>query len=85
MGFGVPLGTWFRHELRDYLADLLLSSNARYRTYLSAPYVHALVKRHQAGTTNAGLQLWSLLCFELWLQALPGWTRPNVAPVVGSR
>ena len=84
MGFGVPLGAWFRHELRDYVADLLLSNNARYRTYLSAPYVHALVKRHQAGKINAGLQLWSLLCFELWLQALPGWTRHKVTPVTVS-
>ena len=74
MGFGVPLGTWFRTDLKDYVRDLLLDSSARYRTYLSAPYVHQLVTRHQAGQANSGLQLWSVLCFELWLRSLPEWT-----------
>ncbi len=74
MGFGVPLGTWFRGELKDYVADILLDSSARYRTFLSAPYVHQLVNRHQAGHANSGLQLWSIVCFELWLRNLPHWT-----------
>jgi asparagine synthase (glutamine-hydrolysing) len=74
MGFGVPLGTWFRADLRDYVRDLLLDSSARYKTFLSAPYVHQLVARHQAGEANSGLQLWSVLCFEVWLRNLPQWT-----------
>ncbi|MDA1183132.1 MAG: asparagine synthase (glutamine-hydrolyzing) [Acidobacteria bacterium] len=73
MGFGVPLGTWFRTELKDYIRDLLLDSSARYKTFLSATYVHGLVTRHQAGGANSGLQLWSVLCFELWLRSLPQW------------
>ena len=42
MGFGVPLDAWFRGELRDYLRDLLLAPDARYRDMLSAPFVEAL-------------------------------------------
>ena len=42
------------------------------------PYVHELVKRHQAGVANSGLQLWSILCFELWLRRLPQWTHRPV-------
>src|SRR5207249_6908237 len=34
MGFGVPLGAWFRGELRDYVRDLLLAPGARYRDML---------------------------------------------------
>ena len=79
MGFGVPLATWFRADLKDYLGDLLLDSSACYRSYLSAPYVHDLVKRHNAGTVNAAHQLWSILSFELWLRSLPQWTRRPVA------
>jgi asparagine synthase (glutamine-hydrolysing) len=82
MGFGVPLDAWFRGDLRDFLRDLLLDSSARYTTFLSAPYVHQLVTRHQAGEVNAGLQLWSILCFELWLRALPHWVA--VAPHAGA-
>jgi asparagine synthase (glutamine-hydrolysing) len=79
MGFGVPLGTWFRRELKDYVRDLLLDSSARYTAYLSAPYVHRLVNRHQAGEMNVGLHLWSVLCFEAWLRLLPQWSRRPVA------
>ena len=79
MGFGVPLGAWFRDSLKDYVRDLLLDPSARYRTYLSASYVRELVRRHQSSEANLGLQLWSVLCFELWLRRLPQWTeRPAV-------
>jgi asparagine synthase (glutamine-hydrolysing) len=75
MGFGVPLGTWFRGELKDYLRDLLLGGDARYREMLSPAYVGELVRRHLAGTANFGQQLWTIMCFELWLRQLPDWTR----------
>jgi len=78
MGFGVPLGTWFRTDLKDYIRDLLLLPSARYTTYLSKQYVHQLLRRHQAGEADFGLQLWSILCFELWLRKLPQWTRRQV-------
>jgi asparagine synthase (glutamine-hydrolysing) len=75
MGFGVPLDTWFRGELREHMRDLLLAPGARYRDMLSGPFVEALVARHLAGDANLGQQLWSIMCFEVWLQRLPEWTR----------
>ena len=83
MGFGVPLAAWFRTDLKNYVGDLLLDSSARYRTYLSAPYVHQLVKRQQAGQANSAHQVWSILCFELWLRSLPQWTQPQVPRLAG--
>jgi asparagine synthase (glutamine-hydrolysing) len=80
MGFGVPLGTWFRGDLRDYMRDLLLAPDARYRGILSPAYVESLVSRHLTGQANFGHQLWSLLCFEQWLRALPEWTRRTPEP-----
>jgi asparagine synthase (glutamine-hydrolysing) len=75
MGFGVPLGTWFRGNLRDYVRDVLLSPSARYPSMLSEPFVRSLVDDHAAQRANAGPQLWSLICFERWLQLLPLWQR----------
>jgi asparagine synthase (glutamine-hydrolysing) len=75
MGFGVPVGTWFRGELRDYVADLLLARDARYRDLLDGAFVERLVARHVSGRANLGPQLWTLLCFERWLRLLPEWTR----------
>ena len=82
MGFGVPLGTWFRSDLRDDLTDHLLDSGARYRTYLHAPTVHALVKRHLDGKADLGMKLWTILCFERWLRLLPDWTRQQPVATV---
>jgi asparagine synthase (glutamine-hydrolysing) len=75
MGFGVPLGAWFRGAMRPYIRDILLSPTAKYRQMLSAPFVERLVRRHLDGRVNAGPQLWGLICFERWLQLLPEWQR----------
>lgn len=75
MGFGVPFGTWFRTDLREYLSDLLLVGQPRCADYVSLSYVRQLVDRHLRGQADLGLQLWSLLCFEQWLRILPEWYR----------
>ena len=75
MGFGVPLDAWFRGSLRDRLSDVLLAPGARYSEYLSTAYVRDLVVRQGRGEINAGLRLWSILCFEEWLRLLPVWQR----------
>jgi asparagine synthase (glutamine-hydrolysing) len=74
MGFGVPLDTWFRGELRDYMRDLLMTPDARYRGMLSGAFVEGIVARHLGGAANLGQQLWSIICFEVWLRRLPEWT-----------
>ena len=79
MGFGVPLNTWFRGQLRDYVRDVLLNPDARYRTMLSERFVGDLVRRHLDGRVNAGPQIWSLIVFERWLQLLPEWQRQGRA------
>ncbi len=73
-GFGVPLDGWFRNELHDYVHDLLLSPSARFRSYVSQPYVRRLLDQHASGTANHGHRLWTLLTFERWLHLLPSWS-----------
>jgi asparagine synthase (glutamine-hydrolysing) len=73
-GFGVPLDTWFRGELRDYARETLLAPSAKSRTYLRAEAVQRLFDAHQSGRANYGHRLWVLICFERWLQQLPSWT-----------
>jgi asparagine synthase (glutamine-hydrolysing) len=85
MGFGVPLGTWFRGNLRESMRELLLASGARYREMLAGPFVEKLVQRHLAGEANLGPQLWSIMCFERWLQMIPDWRRsltPEPRPTI---
>jgi asparagine synthase (glutamine-hydrolysing) len=69
-GFGVPLGAWFRGELRDYLRDMLTSPTARARAYVEPAYVATLVDEHLAARHDHGHRLWALLTFEVWLRAM---------------
>ncbi|MDO8730208.1 MAG: asparagine synthase (glutamine-hydrolyzing) [Candidatus Omnitrophota bacterium] len=70
MGFGVPLGSWFRKEWRDPLQDTLRSPQARIRQYLRPEAVDRLLLRHLKGKEDAGQRLWLLLTFELWLRQM---------------
>jgi asparagine synthase (glutamine-hydrolysing) len=65
-GFGVPVGRWFRQELRGYVHDVLLSPRARQRGYFDPAAVERLIDQHQRGQRDRGHQLWTLLAFELW-------------------
>jgi asparagine synthase (glutamine-hydrolysing) len=67
-GFGVPLGHWFRGRLSGFLRDLLLSASARRRGIFDPAYVLKLIERHERGQ-DLGLQLWTLISFELWCRA----------------
>jgi asparagine synthase (glutamine-hydrolysing) len=69
-GFGVPLGAWFRKELREPVEDLLLANHPRYQVYLRKETVERVVRDHQDGIRDCGPQLWALLNFELWLQGV---------------
>jgi asparagine synthase (glutamine-hydrolysing) len=66
-GFGLPLGAWFRGELRSLAEDTLLS-NARIGRRLRQAGIRGLFEEHLAGKADHGHQLWTLLTLELWLR-----------------
>ena len=45
-GFGVPLGVWFRGDLRELFADTLLSPASLQRGYFQPRFVRRLVDEH---------------------------------------
>lgn len=65
-GFSVPLGVWFRGNLRELFADTLLSSRSLSRGYFQAPFVRRLVDEHVSGRRDHTLRLWQLVVFERW-------------------
>ncbi|MFQ5903283.1 MAG: asparagine synthase (glutamine-hydrolyzing) [Candidatus Binatia bacterium] len=91
MGFGVPLGAWFRGELRDYIQDLLLAPDARIRGYLNQGYVKKVIHEHVHTGRDHGLRLWAILAFEVWLRLLSGWVTgpqalfPSISPSLSER
>jgi asparagine synthase (glutamine-hydrolysing) len=68
MGFGVPIGTWFRGALGEHYRDVVLSADSRSRDYLDIDVAARLLAEHQAGSRDHGHRLWVLLVFELWLR-----------------
>lgn len=67
-GFGVPLGIWFRGDLRSLFADTLLSERCRTRGYFQPAFVRQMVDEHLSGRRDHTLRLWQLVIFERWHQ-----------------
>jgi len=65
-GFGVPVGEWFRGELRELLHDTVLSQRALQRGYFNASSLKQMVDDHMQRREDYTYQLWALLMLELW-------------------
>lgn len=76
-GFPVPYAHWLRNDLRDYVADTLLSSNAALNAWFSRSEVARIVESHRRGHDRSK-EVFSLLVFELWLARFIGGTATSV-------
>jgi asparagine synthase (glutamine-hydrolysing) len=65
-GFGVPVGRWFRDDLRDYAREILLDPAALARGYFREFAIRELLDEHTSGQRNHGQRIWTLLTFEWW-------------------
>ena len=65
-GFGVPVGSWFNHNLREILLDNILSQKALERNYFEQAALEKLWLEHKSGRADHGQRLWALLMLELW-------------------
>ena len=68
MGFGVPVGSWMRGDLRSWMEDLLLSPRSLKRGYFQPEALRQVVDRHLDGREDRSFELWALLWLELWHQ-----------------
>ncbi|MER3431052.1 MAG: asparagine synthase (glutamine-hydrolyzing) [Blastocatellia bacterium] len=66
MGFGVPIGKWFRGELKDYLREVLLSEKSLRRGIVRPEAMAKFVTEHINGEKDHSHRLWTLLMLELW-------------------
>ena len=68
MGFGVPVGKWFRGEMKDFVRGVLLSEKALERGIVKREMFERYVNEHTSGTRDHAFQIWTLLMLELWFQ-----------------
>lgn len=66
MGFGIPLGAWFRGALKGYWEEHVLGSAALARGYFNEAALRRIWDEHQSRRRDHGYRLWALLMLELW-------------------
>ena len=65
-GFGIPLGSWLRDELREWARDLLSGSPDEADTFLNLEVCRAILEAHIRGERDEAMMLWPLLMFQTW-------------------
>jgi asparagine synthase (glutamine-hydrolysing) len=66
MGFAVPLGKWFRGELREYSREILLDPRTLDRGYFARRAIESMLDQHTNGKLDRSAQIWAALMLELW-------------------
>ena len=67
-GFGMPVSSWLRQDMREFSHDVLLSDKAVSRGYFQRERIEQLLQAHLSGQADHGQRIWALLMLELWHQ-----------------
>lgn len=68
MGFGVPVGDWFRGGMKEFVREILLSEKALQRGIIHPEAMRRYVDEHTEARNDHAFQIWTLLMLELWFQ-----------------
>jgi asparagine synthase (glutamine-hydrolysing) len=68
MGFGVPIDSWMRGPLRDWVESLIDERRLREEGFFRPQVIRAVWDEHLAGRANQ-FKLWPALMFQAWLEA----------------
>lgn len=68
MGFGVPIGHWFRTSMKDFVRGVLLSEKSLSRGIIRPEMMKKYVEEHINSERDYTHQIWTLLMLELWFQ-----------------
>ena len=70
MGFGAPLGAWLRGALRDWAETLLNASRLRREGIFRPEPIRRRWEEHLSGERVWHYELWDILMFQAWLEAV---------------
>jgi len=66
MGFGIPLASWLRNELREWAEDLLSKRSLEESGLLNSELVCSYWEQHKQGLADWHFLLWDVLMFQTW-------------------
>ncbi len=69
MGFGIPLDSWLRGDLKSWADDLLNENRLIKEGYFNPAPVRQKWEEHISGKRNWANHLWPILMFQSWLEA----------------
>ena len=67
-GFGAPVRSWLRTDLRPMVEDLLSEQRIKARGYFDPAAVRLMIDANLLGKEDYNLQVFQLLTFEIWAQ-----------------
>lgn len=67
-GFGAPIRTWLRRDLREMVDDLLSPGRIAARGYFDAVAVRRMIEDDRKGSADNTYRIWALLTLEVWHQ-----------------
>lgn len=69
MGFGIPIGTFLRGALRPWAEALLDEKRLQREGFFHPEPIRRKWQEHLSGRRNWQYDLWTILMFQLWLEA----------------
>ncbi|WP_199117974.1 asparagine synthase (glutamine-hydrolyzing) [Pedobacter sp. ASV28] len=66
-GFTLPIKSWLRTELKEYVLDILTPSNLKNIPGINPVKVKYMIDEHLANRNNFSSQIWSMLILSNWL------------------
>src|ERR1051326_8348869 len=67
MGFGVPIDSWLRRELREWAEDLLSVESLERHRLFNIEAIRTKWQEHASGSRNWQYLLWDVLVFQDWM------------------
>ncbi len=68
VGFGIPIGSWMRNELYDFLRDSLVVHDSPLYRYFDRSVINKLLEDHKKGKADYSNHLWCLLLLNFWFK-----------------
>ncbi len=69
MGFAVPIDSWLRGPLRDWVESMLSKSRLQNEGFFNPEPIRQKWQEHLSGKRNWQYHLWDVLMFQAWLEA----------------